>query len=113
VVEAMSGSDDADHIVLTLPRGERGELRLSRSRYQGSTFTKFHLWYPGKDGELHPGRQVVTIRDGELAGVIEALSKIAGKVAARPTHENPRQRRLEPAPPDRSMEDAESDMEPF
>lgn len=73
-------SDDNDHVVLTLPRGERGELRLSRSRYQGHTFTKFHLWYPTENGELRPGRQVVTIRDGELRQVIDALQRIVRKV---------------------------------
>jgi hypothetical protein len=77
-------SDDADHVVLTLARGDRGELRLSRSRFEGHTFTKFQIWYPGQDGELHPGRQVVTIRDHELHDVIAALQRIANKIGVRP-----------------------------
>lgn len=85
-------TDDADHVVLVLPRGERGELRISRSRYRGSTFNKLQLWYPTETGELRPGRQVVTIRDGELGEVIAALQRIARKLGAQPAppHESPK-----------------------
>jgi hypothetical protein len=76
---------DDEHVLLTLPRGERGEIRISRSRFKGYTSTKLHLWYPGDDGELRPGRQVVTLRDNELRDVIAVLAKIAGKVGAPST----------------------------
>lgn len=90
-------SDDAEHTVLTLPRGDRGEVRLSRCRFKGASFTKLQLWYPGTDEELRPGKQVITIRDRELGDVIAALQKIQRKVgsgdnmtthnaATRPTH---------------------------
>jgi hypothetical protein len=75
-------SDDADHVLLTLERGERGEIRLARSMYQGRAFTKLQLWYPATDRELRPGRQCVTIRDHELGEVIEALQKIARKIGS-------------------------------
>lgn len=68
--------DDRDVVLLTLPRGDRGELRLCRSQYQGSVFTKLQLWYPTDSGDLKPGRQVVTLRDGELGEVIKILEKI-------------------------------------
>ena len=90
-------NDDADFTVLTLPRGDRGEVRLSRCRFKGASFTKFQLWYPGHDEELRPGKQVITIRDRELGDVIAALVKIQRKVGEydnvnnhnavrRPTH---------------------------
>ncbi|MDQ2645070.1 MAG: PC4/YdbC family ssDNA-binding protein [Myxococcota bacterium] len=92
--------DDADHVVLVLPRGERGEIRLSRSRYQGKTFTKLHLWYPTGDGELRPGRQVVTIRDSEIDRVIDALQRIRSKVGqgAEPSESEPDRRGDRQAP---------------
>ena len=73
-------SDDADHLLLTLPRGDRGEIRVSRSRYEGHTFTRLQLWYPGEAGALRPGRQCVTIRDHELGDVLRALGKVAQHV---------------------------------
>lgn len=94
-------NDDADHVLLTLPRGDRGEIRLSRSRYQGRTFTKAQLWYPTEDGELKPGRQVVTIRDHELGEVAEVLSRIAAKLGPQEQpapRQNTRGTRREKAP---------------
>lgn len=86
-VGPMTVKPDADHVVLTLARGDKGELRISRSSYGGKVFTKLHLWYPAGD-DLRPGRQVVTIRDHELADVIEVLRRIAERVgqgAQQPT----------------------------
>ena len=50
---------DLDVVVLTLPRGERGELRISRATYKASEpFTKLQFWYPADDsadnGEHRP-----------------------------------------------------------
>jgi hypothetical protein len=90
-------SDDAEHVLLTLPRGERGEIRLARSRYEGRVFTKLQLWYPAEDGTLKPGRQVVTIRDHELADVIAALQRIAKRIGSAPREpREPRARRAGP-----------------
>lgn len=113
-----SDTEDSDHTVLTLPRGERGEVRLCRSRYEGRTFTKLHLWYPGSDGQLHPGRQVVTIRDHELEEVIAALSRIRARAGA----ELPATQAQQPPTPrsahaprtgDLTTEDRSADMEAF
>jgi hypothetical protein len=75
-------STDTEHVVLTLPRGERGELRISRATFKGSApFTKLQLWYPESDdldAALKPGK-VVTIKDHELAQVIVVLIKIDKK----------------------------------
>lgn len=95
-------SDDEDHVLLTLPRGERGEVRLCRSRYQGKTFTKAHLWFPGTDGQLHPGRQVLTFRDGELQDVIDALQKVAAKIGE--------QHQARPRPSSKANDQPEFDM---
>lgn len=83
----MSG--DTEHVLATFPRGERGEIRLARCSFKGAVFTKLQLWFPGNDGELHPGRQVVTIRDHELAEVISALQRVSEKLGVR----RPRQSR--------------------
>lgn len=72
----MSG--DAEHVVLALRRGSRGQLRLSRYRFRGNTGTKLQLWYPADDDELKPGK-CVTLRDDELSQVIDALQRIARK----------------------------------
>lgn len=81
----MTDGADADHVLLTLERGERGEIRITRSRFEGRVFTKLQLWYPGQDGTLRPGRQVITIRDHELADVVEALARIARKLGGQST----------------------------
>lgn len=85
---------DAEVVLLILKRGDRGELRISRSRFQGRVFTKAQIWYPTDSGELKPGKQVVTFRDHELAEVIGVLQKIAAKVGAQPARdERPKQQR--------------------
>jgi hypothetical protein len=114
-------NDDADHVLLTLARGDRGEIRISRSRYEGHTFTRLQLWYPTGDGELRPGRQCVTIRDHELAEVIGALSRVArhveragggmGASANAVTHD--RQPAPKPRSGDLTSSDHSSDMEAF
>lgn len=73
-------ADDAEHVLLTLQRGERGELRVARCRFKGSVFTKFQLWYPGENDELKPGK-CVTVKDGEIDDVLAVLAKIAVKIA--------------------------------
>jgi hypothetical protein len=82
--EAATMTDDADHTLLTLQRGERGEYRVARSRFRGSVFTKFQIWHPGDNGELKPGK-CVTIRDHELPEVIAVLQRIQGKIAGKRT----------------------------
>lgn len=82
-------SDD-DHVLLTLPRGDRGEVRLCRSRYEGHVFTRIQLFYPADDGSLRPGRQCITIRDHELGGVIGALEKIAARIGPQVSPEGRR-----------------------
>jgi hypothetical protein len=76
-------SEDSEDVLATFSRGERGEVRLARCSYRGAVFTKFQLWYPGSDGELHPGRQVVTIRDGELDEVIATLTCLKHELDGR------------------------------
>jgi hypothetical protein len=83
----VTDADAVDHVLLTLERGERGErgeLRIMRSRFEGRVFTKLQLFYPAKNGDLRPGRQVITIRDHELAQVVEALGRVARKVGGQP-----------------------------
>lgn len=93
-------SDEEAITLLTLRRGERGEIRLARARYQGRPFTRLQLFYPAETGELRPGRQVVTIRDSELADVIGVLQKIAAKVGTSERREHRSgPRRMEPDPP--------------
>ena len=72
---------DAEHVVLTLRRGERGELRLARYRFKGNVGTKLQFWYPGDDDELKPGK-CVTLRDDELGEVVGALQRIARRVGS-------------------------------
>jgi hypothetical protein len=91
-------SADLDHVVLTLQRGERGELRVSRATFQGSKpFTKLQLWYPEgdePDAELKPGK-CVTLKDHELAQVIRTLIKIDKKQLAEKLGEAPPARRTQ------------------
>lgn len=80
--------NDPDRVVLILPRGRRGELRISRAAYQGSApFTKLTVWYPDGDADDAPLKRgaTVTIRDHELAQVISVLisidkKRLAGRV---------------------------------
>lgn len=81
MTEARQGGGDEseDHPIVVLPRGQ-DELRISRSRYKGATFTKIHLWIRSSDGKLYPSKRCTTIRDGELPAVLEALGKVAARI---------------------------------
>jgi hypothetical protein len=75
-------TDDVEHVLVTLPRGDRCELRLSRSRFRGKTKTKLHVWARGSEG-LCPTRQVVTIADDELLELKPFIDRIAAKISSR------------------------------
>ena len=76
---------DLDVVVLVLPRGQRGEQRISRATYKGSEpYTKIQFWFPADDSadaELKPGK-AVTLKDGELRQVIATLIAIDRKATA-------------------------------
>lgn len=64
------------HTLLVLPRGRRGQIRLTRERLDGHPFTKLQPWFPaGDEGELRPGRSI-SIRDHELDDVLRALTRV-------------------------------------
>lgn len=72
---------DAEHVVLAIPRGEEEELRVVRSMYEGKPYTSLRVWYqPDDSDEWRPTKKGVSVRDRELAQVIDALTKIARKV---------------------------------
>jgi hypothetical protein len=63
--------------LLVLPRGESTEIRLYRSTYNGKVSTRLHEWYKADDGEMRPGRRIISLRDEELRDVAGALAKVA------------------------------------
>lgn len=83
-------ADDADHVVLELPRGENEVLRVSRRMYEGKPFSDIRVYFRGKDGELHPTRKGCSVRDREIAQVAAALGRIAAKIGAQPAREERR-----------------------
>ncbi len=99
----MSGGD---YIVLELPRGEGDVLRVTRRMYEGRPFTDVRVHFRGSDGQMHPTKKGTSIRDGEIAAVVEALNKISSKVGSqsardlerRPIEERPRRSSPRPAP---------------
>jgi hypothetical protein len=102
-------------IVLELPRGESDVVRVTRKMYEGRPFTDVRVFFRGSDGAMHPTKKGCSVRDHELADVVDALQRIAAKVGPltpREQRRNPVRRELvatgEPAGRDRT-----ADMEAF
>ena len=71
-------SEDATRLD-TLERsfnGAKSEVRIERATFNGSRpFTSLRLWELGADGEMHPTKKGLTVRDGELPRAIAALER--------------------------------------
>lgn len=78
-------TDNDEHIVLELRRGETDVLRITRRRWEDKPFTDLRVFFKGTDGLMHPTKKGTSIRDRELHEVIGALQRIAGKVSGSPT----------------------------
>ncbi len=49
------------------------ELRITLDTFEGHAFVGLRLWAQGSDGNFYPSRKGVSVRVGELVGVIKAL----------------------------------------
>jgi len=60
-----------------IPRGEKEEIRLSLDESTGqrgtSTFVNVRVWFRGDDDQMHPGKQGMSIRKGEIHDFGKAL----------------------------------------
>lgn len=68
--------------MVEIPRGEREALRVEYVRAHAPDgkevcWHSVRLFWRGTDGQMHPGRQGVTVRGRELVAVAEALSRAA------------------------------------
>ena len=67
---------DLGHRLLTLPRGQDEELRLSLDAYEGRPFLNVRIWTRDTDGRgWWPSKRGVTFKLRELADVAEALAE--------------------------------------
>lgn len=66
---------EAPKVLAEFPRGRSGSLRLAIRSYEGRPYLELRAVDPER------GERSVTIRRGELAGVLEALSKAEGMLA--------------------------------
>lgn len=89
-------SDDAEHVLVELPRGDSDVLRVTRKVYEGKPFTDVRVYFRGTDGKMHPTKKGTSIRDRELPEVLAALTRVATKIGAQPSRA-PLQSRKPPA----------------
>ena len=67
---------DLGHRLLTLPRGQDEELRLSLDAYEGRPFLNVRIWTRDADRRgWWPSKRGVTFKLRELADVAEALAE--------------------------------------
>ena len=95
---------DLGHRLLTLPRGQDEELRLSLDAYEGHPFLNVRIWTRDTDGRgWWPSKRGVTLKLRELADVAEALAEALDRMAEHqalwPPGPGPGPRRDRPAPP--------------
>ena len=94
---------DLGHRLLTLPRGQNEELRLSLDAYEGHPFLNIRIWIRDADARgWWPSKRGVTLKLRELADVAEALAEaldlMAEHQARRPPSPGLGPRRDRPAP---------------
>jgi Transcriptional Coactivator p15 (PC4) len=85
---------DLGRRLLTLPRGQDEELRLSLDAYEGHPFLNVRIWTRDADGRgWWPSKRGVTFKLRELADVAEALAEaldlLADYQAPRPPSPGP------------------------
>src|SRR4051794_8547083 len=108
----MSGRSKELVRLFTAPRRGRGgnedEFRVSLDEFEPddgnpSRYASIRIWWRGRDGEWLPGKAGITIRRGELAGVIAALQQASRILEGEESIPQPR----------RSLERTAEDMEAF
>lgn len=86
-------------VLVAIPRGDE-EFRITRTRGRTGDgkdveWISLRIFWKGDEGEWRPGKQGITIRARELAGVVEALvnaSGVAPPPSASAAHAEPRAR---------------------
>jgi hypothetical protein len=67
-------SDDV--LIATVPKNTREEIRISRCRYAGHDLANVRVWYRAEDGTMHPAKQGLAFRLGQLSAIIDGLEKL-------------------------------------
>lgn len=73
---ATKAPEDTGERLLTLPRGEGIEMRVSRNTYQGRPYLALRVWERGRDGEWWPTKTGCSIRMHELPELLATLSTL-------------------------------------
>jgi hypothetical protein len=73
---------DEGYPLASFPRWDGEELRVSLAEYKGHPYVSLRVWWTDPAGRAHPLRgKGVSVRLGEIAGVVDALLQ-AGDLAA-------------------------------
>jgi hypothetical protein len=62
-------------------KNSRDLILVTRGRYKGQPLISIRVWYRDQDGELAPGREGISIRNGDLKTALKGLRR-ADRLAA-------------------------------
>jgi len=66
-----------EEVVTTIKRGDNEELRIGVSEYNSKKFVNLRTWYHVGNNEWRPGKQGLSLRDGEHEEVIKGIMNAA------------------------------------
>lgn len=69
----MTDSTKEKMLFVAERKGGAEEFRVTAGEFEGKPTLQLRVWFLGKDREFHPTQKGVSIRRGELTGVIAVL----------------------------------------
>jgi hypothetical protein len=83
-VDRPSPPQETGERLLTFPRPDGAELRVSLDEFNGHNFISLRVWEPARDGSgvMWPTKKGVTVRLRECGDLARVLTKTAGAVKA-------------------------------
>jgi hypothetical protein len=65
-----------DHLIATIKKNSREELRIGRSEFKGHDLISIRVWYEAEDGAMRPGKAGLAFRVELLPEISAALSEL-------------------------------------
>lgn len=63
----------SEHVIATIPKNRREELRVSLGEYRGHQLVSLRVWFEAQDGTMRPGNSGVALKVEALPELVAAI----------------------------------------